>query len=160
MIRTILNNVNRFALCLSSGFIAYFAPIWINVSFVAFFIFIDTILGYRVSRLCGKKQVESRRLWSTITKATEATLLIVGAHIIDTSIITSVDLHAVEFVSGAICCTEFVSWLESLKALHPNSLVLKVIYRIFGDVIKSKSEKYLDTKIDIDELLKDNKNVT
>lgn len=160
MIRTILNNVDRFAVCLYSGFIAYFAPIWVNVSFVAFFIFVDTILGYRVSRLFGKKQIESRRLWGTIAKATEAALLIVGAHIIDTSIVTSVNLHAVEFVSGVICCTEFVSWLESLKALHPNNLIVKIVYKVFGDVIKSKSEKYLGTKIDVDELLNDNKNVT
>lgn len=159
MIRTIFNNIDRLTACLYSGFAAYFAPIWLTVSLVAVFIFVDAILGYRVSRFYGKKHIESHKLWKTLTKATEATLLILGAHIIDKSIVTSVDLHAVEFVSGTICFSEFISWLEALKTLHPNSKIIKVICRIFGDVIKSKSEKYLGTQIDVEKILKEDKDV-
>lgn len=82
-------------------------------------------------------------------------LLVIGAHIIDTTIITSINLHLVEIVSGIICGTEFISWLESLTALRPNSLLLRVIRKLFGNVIMNKSEKYLGKQMELDELIKD-----
>lgn len=82
-------------------------------------------------------------------------LLVIGAHIIDTTIITSMNLHLVEIVSGIICGAEFISWLESLTYLRPNSLILKLIRRLFGDVIMDKSEKYLGKQLELDELIKD-----
>lgn len=87
-------------------------------------------------------------------------MLIVGAYTIDTHVITSIDLHAVEFIAGLICGTEFISWLESMKELHPNCRICKVIEKVLGNVIKAKGEKYLDVSIDLSELKEEIKNDT
>ena len=59
-------------------------------------------------------------------------------------IITSIDLHAIEFIAGAIALVEFWSLLESLCELHPKWKVWSVLKK----VIKAKGEKYLDVKLD------------
>lgn len=73
---------------------------------------------------------------------TEAVMLIVGAHIVDSFVVVSLNLHAVEFMSGLICATEFWSVLESLSDLHP-----KGPWKILKKVIKAKGEKYLEVDI-------------
>lgn len=143
-----------FAGCIT-GIVAFFAPLWATMLAVLFFIGIDAFLAYRVSNKLGHIKFQSRKLWKTINKIGEAMLLIIGAHIIDTTVITSINLHLVEIVSGIICGTELISWLESLTALRPKSLILKVIRTVFGDIIMDKSEKYLGKQMELDELIKD-----
>ena len=59
------------------------------------------------------------------------------------------ELTAVRIAAGAVCGAEIISLLESLRALHPNAL----ISRLLAKIIKSKAEKYLD--IDISEEIKE-----
>jgi hypothetical protein len=59
------------------------------------------------------------------------------------------DLAAVRIAAGSICFAETLSLLESLRALHPNAWLSKILSKI----IKSKAEKYLD--INISELEQD-----
>lgn len=159
LFKSIFSSAERFTGCMLAGVAAYLAPLSVVIICVVSFIIVDAILGYRVSRKYGRKKFESNKVWKTINKMFEATLLVVGANAIDAHIVQSIDLHAVEFISGMICGTEFLSWLESLKELHPNSKICKVIDKVLGDVIKAKGEKYLGVKIDIDDLKpKDNDN--
>lgn len=150
-----LTSAEKFTAGVITGICAFFAPLQVTLLAVGFFIAVDAILAYRVARSIGQNKFQSRKLWRTINKLGEAMLLVIGAHIIDTSVITSVNFHLVEIVSGIICGTEFISWLESLTALRPDSLLLRVIRKMFGNVIMNKSEKYLGKQMELDELIKD-----
>ncbi len=156
LFKSIFSNAERFASSCLAGITSFLAPVSVVIIAAASFILIDVILGYRVSRKYGHKKIESHKLWKTINKMSEAVLLIIGAYVIDTFIVTSLDLHAVEFVSGMICGTEFISWLESMKDLHPNCKLCKVMDKILGQVIKAKGEKYLGIDIDINDLKTNN----
>lgn len=149
LFKSIFSSAGRFASSCFAGITSFLAPVQVAIIAATSFILIDVILGYKVSRKYGHKHIESYKLWKTINKVFEATLLIVGAYVIDTRIVTSLNLHAVEFVSGMICGTEFISWLESMKDLHPDCKICKVLEKVLGKVIKAKGEKYLGVDLDI-----------
>ena len=78
-------------------------------------------------------------------------MIICGALLLDKFIfMTYEELVAVRIAAGSICFAETWSLLESLRALHPNAWLSKVLSK----VIKSKAEKYLD--IELPELEKPN----
>ena len=151
LLEKMFGSVDKVTGCLLAGFTAIFAPIQVAILAVSFFIIIDAIYGYKVSRKYGFKKFESNKAWKTLNKLFEAVLLITCAHIIDTYVVVSMALHAVEFVSGSICFVEFVSLLESLSDLHP-----KGPWKILKNIIKSKGEKYLDTNIPEKDLKEEN----
>lgn len=76
-------------------------------------------------------------------------MVIACCHLIDTEIITSLDLHMVEVFSGIVCGVELWSIIENLQALDPTGP-----WKIFSKVIRSKGEKYLDITIDKEDLPK------
>lgn len=156
LFKSMCSSMTRFASSAFTGILAFLAPVSVAIIAAASFIIIDVVLGYRVSKKYGHKHIESYKLWKTINKIFEAMLLIVGAYVIDTNIVTSLNLHAVEFVSGMICGTEFISWLESMKELHPNCKMCKVMEKVLGKVIKAKGEKYLGVNLDIDDFKPNN----
>lgn len=137
-----------------SGIVTLFAPAIPIMITVFCFIIADTYYGCKVSKKCGQK-LESHKIWKTIHKLTEALSVIVLALLIDKYILmTYTDLSAVKATSGVVCLAEGLSLLESFRALHPHSLLSKILSR----VIKSKAEKYLD--VDISDIidLHDNNN--
>lgn len=142
LIKSIFVSTDRLFGCLLSGMVSLFAPVYTSILSVCFFIVMDWIYGYKVSKKYNRQKIESSKIWKTINKFTEAVMLIVGAHIIDEFVVVSFDLHAVEFMAGVICFTEFWSVLESLSDLHP-----KGPWRLFKKVIKAKGEKYLEIQI-------------
>lgn len=119
------------------------------------FILVDLYYGYKISRKCGKKEFESCKFWCTINKLFESTLLITLALLLDKYFfMTYEELVAVKVAAGTICFAETLSLLESLKALHPNALLSKILAK----VIKSKAEKYLD--VDISDIIDEQKIIT
>ena len=77
-------------------------------------------------------------------------MIICGALLLDKFIfMTYEELTAVRIAAGSICFAETLSLLESLRALHPNAWLSKILSK----VVKSKAEKYLD--INISELEQD-----
>ena len=78
-------------------------------------------------------------------------MLIMGGLLLDKYIfMTYEELAAVRIAAGSVCFAETLSLLESLRALHPNAWLSKILSK----VIKSKAEKYLD--IELPELEKPN----
>ena len=134
----------KFRSAIVGAFISFFAPLYLVLCATYFFIIFDWIYGYRVSRKYGYKKIKSSKLKDTVTKLTETTLLISSAHIFDTYIIPTVDLHAVEVVAGMVCLVEFWSILESFCDLYPKWKLWKILSR----VIQSKGEKYLEVELD------------
>lgn len=134
---------------MASSLVALFAPAIPAVLTAFTFIVMDMHYGYKVSKKYGRTHFESNKFWKTVNKFTEATMIICGALLLDKFIfMTYAELAAVRIAAGAVCCAEIISLLESLRALHPNAL----ISRILAKIIKSKAEKYLD--IDISEEIK------
>lgn len=155
LLRNMTSSVERLLTSIGTGVLAFFAPIETAVICAISFILIDAVLGYAVSRKYNHKEIESNKIWKTILKMTEATILIGGAHTIDMYVVTSINLHAVEFASGIICGTEFWSWLESMIDLNPKNRLWRLISKIISKVIKAKGEKYLNTDIDLEQLNKE-----
>ena len=134
---------------MASSLVALFAPAIPAVLTAFTFIVMDMHYGYKVSKKYGRTHFESNKFWKTVNKFTEATMIICGALLLDKFIfMTYEELAAVRIAAGAVCCAEVISLLESLRALHPDAL----ISRILAKIIKSKAEKYLD--IDISEEIK------
>lgn len=127
-----------------TGLISLYAPIYVPVIAIAVIMIIDAMYGYKVSKKYGQGKIESRKAWKTIYKIRDAIIAVTGAFTIDKFIVTSIDLHAVEFIAGAIALVEFWSLLESLAELHPKWKVWSLLKK----VIKAKGEKYLDVKLD------------
>lgn len=123
--------------------VLYLPAIPIVITTLAFIV-IDAIFGYRVSRKCGKKHIESHKIWKTVNKFFEAFSVISLGLLIDKYILMTYDnLTSVKIVAGAICLGEGISLLESFRALHPHA----ILSRILAKVIKSKAEKYLDVDL-------------
>ena len=128
----------------AASLVALFAPAIPAVLTAFTFIVMDMHYGYKVSKKFGRVQFESNKFWKTVNKFTEAAILIVGGLLLDKYIfMTYEDLAAVRIAAGAICFAETLSLLESLRALHPNALLSKILAK----VVKSKAEKYLDTDL-------------
>ena len=129
---------------MASSLVALFAPAIPAVLTAFTFIVMDMHYGYKVSKKYGKTHFESNKFWKTVNKFTEATMIICGALLLDKFIfMTYEELAAVRIAAGAVCCAEIISLLESLRALHPNALISKILAKL----IKSKAEKYLDIDI-------------
>lgn len=129
-------------------FSTFFLPIWTTIMAVCALIFIDMILGIRVSISKGMR-IESRRFWSTLKKFGWSAMAISCAHITDTYIMTSFDAHLVEAFAGMIAGVELWSIVENLQTLDPTGP-----WRICSKFVKTKGEKYLDITIDKDDLPK------
>lgn len=150
LIQRIFNHGWQSVCTLGSSLVALFAPAIPAVLTAFTFIVMDMHYGYKVSKKFGRVQFESNKFWKTVNKFTEATMIICGALLLDKFIfMTYEDLAAVRIAAGSICFAETLSLLESLRALHPNAWLSKILSKI----IKSKAEKYLD--INISELEQD-----
>lgn len=129
---------------LGASLTALFAPAIPAVLTAFTFIIMDMHYGYKVSKKFGRIQFESNKFWKSINKFTEAGLLIMSALLLDKYIfMTYENLAAVRIAAGSICFAETLSLLESLRALHPDAWLSKILSK----VIKSKAEKYLDIEL-------------
>ena len=134
-----------------ASLVALFAPAIPAILTAFTFIVMDMHYGYKVSKKFGRIQFESNKFWKTVNKFTEASMLIAGGLLLDKYIfMTHESLTAVRIAAGSICFAETISLLESLRALHPNAHLSKILSK----VIKSKAEKYLD--IDLSDIEKPN----
>ena len=150
LIQRIFNHGWQSVCTLGSSLVALFAPAIPAVLTAFTFIVMDMHYGYKVSKKFGNAHFESSKFWKTVNKFTEATLIICCALLLDKFIfMTYEELAAVRIAAGSICFAETLSLLESLRALHPNAWLSKILSKI----IKSKAEKYLD--INISELEQD-----
>ena len=142
--KNMFSSIEKFSASMLAGVVSLFTPVYIPIIALAVLMLADAYYGYKVSRKYGHKKIESHKAWKTLWKIRDAITAICGAHIIDQLIVTSIQLHAVEFVSGAIALVEFWSLLESMCELHPKW----VIFGVLKKVIKAKGEKYLDVNLD------------
>lgn len=144
LFKNMFSTAEKFSASVFAGILSFYAPVYVPIFAIAILMIVDAIYGYKVSKKYGQIKLESHKAWKTIYKIRDAVIAICGAFTIDKLIITSIDLHAIEFIAGAIALVEFWSLLESLCELHPKWKVWSVLKK----VIKAKGEKYLDVKLD------------
>ena len=152
--QNMFSSVGRFAASMAACTASLFAPVYMPIIALMSLMGLDAVYGYKVSSKYGHKKIESHKLWKTLWKMRDGIAAVCGAHVIDELIVTSIDLHAVEFTAGAIAMTEFWSLLESMCELH---LEWK-IWGILKKVLKAKGEKYFN--VDLDKEFPDDTNNT
>lgn len=116
------------------------------------FILIDLYYGYKVSKKYSKNtHFESVKFWKTVEKLGFAAIMICCFTLLDKFIFATYDdLVLAKAAAGTICFAEFISLLEALRALKPDSTIAKLLTKL----IKSKAEKYLD--LDISDVIDEN----
>lgn len=127
---------------IAAGMSSLFLPILPCVLGLFAVILLDLYYGCKVARKYNQYILSKGLRW-TAAKLRDVMLLIVCASIIDQHIITSINLHLVEFVAGAVSLNEMWSILESLMDLKPTGP-----WRLLKKIIRAKGEKYLDIHID------------
>lgn len=150
ILKNIFSNAEKLVTGAITGLIALYTPVYVPIICVGALTILDAIYGYKVSKKYKYKKIESRKAWKTLWKLRDIVVLICGAFTIDQFVVTSLDLHAIEFVAGIIALVEFWSILESLCELHPQWKIWNTLRK----VIKAKGEKYLD--VNLDDLSDDN----
>ncbi len=90
--------------------------------------------GYRRARRAGLDWTfSSRRAWDTLTKLVFVMAGIALAHLLDTVVITFVQLNLAKLFTGFVCGVEFWSYLENAADIsgHP-------LFRAIKRLLKSK----------------------
>ena len=146
--KNMFSSVEKFAAGAIGGLVSLYSPVYVPILALAAIIVIDTIYDCKANKKSKHKDdiiANSRRLFSKIFyKLRDAVVAICCAFTIEKFIVTSINLHAVEFIAGAIAIVEFFTLLENLGKLHPKWK----IWAILKKLVKKKGEQILDVKLD------------
>ena len=130
------------------GLLSLYSPVYVPILALAGIIIVDSLYECKAKKKQSKYRNvigQSRRLYSKIFyKLRDSIVAICGAFTIETFIITSVSIPAVEFVAGAIALVEFFQLLENLGKIHPNWKIWGILQKI----IEKKGEQILDVSLD------------
>ena len=148
----IFSNIQKFAASTLAGLASMYAPTYAPILALTFITIINAFYAVRVNVKNNKRKTGLNELKKMSYKIRDSIVAICGAFTIEKFIITSINLHAVEFVAGAIALIEFWTLIENLGQIHPNWKV----WGIFKKVIKKKGEEILDVKLE--EILPDDAN--
>ena len=112
--KDMFSSAEKFVASTAAGIIAMYAPVGAPILALSAIIAADQIYEFRVKHrnedkdlLTSLKDVSI----STFYKLRDSVVAICGAFTIEKFIITSINLHAVEFIAGAIALVEFWSFL-------------------------------------------------
>ncbi len=127
-----------------AGFFALFAPaqglIVCAMAFVAMDFVTGIVAGRCRSRRAGLQwRFSSRRAWDTVTKLIFVMAGIALAWMLDSMVLTFVELHLAKIFTGFVCGVEFWSYLENAADItgHPifgavKNLLKKKVGRAIG----------------------------
>lgn len=156
--KEMFSSAEKFAASTVAGIAAMFAPVGVPVLALSGIIIVDQVYEFRVKH--RSKEEDLLTSLKNISKGTfyklrDSVVAICGAFTIEKFIITSINLHAVEFIAGAIALVEFWSLLDNLSIIHPDWKIWGLLKR----KVKKESEEFLELSLD-NELPddKDNKN--
>lgn len=113
-----------------------FAPIEGLVVCAVLFVAIDFGMGVAASHHRARREglewrFSSRRAWDTVLKAVFAMAGIALAWLLDSVVLTFVDLHLANIFAGFVCGVEFWSYLENAADLsgHPVFLAIRKLLK-------------------------------
>jgi hypothetical protein len=134
------SSVEKFAAGALGGLISLYSPVYVPILALAAIIIIDTIYDCKANKKSKYKDdviANSKRLFSKIFyKLRDSVVAICCAFTIEKFIVTSINLHAVEFIAGAIAIVEFFTLLENLGKLHPKWKIWDILKKL----VKKKGE--------------------
>lgn len=140
----IFSNAYKFAVSTLAGLASMYAPVYAPIIALTAITVLNAIYAVKVNKRENKLRTGLNELKRMFYRIRDAIVAICGAFTIDKFIITSLDLHAVEFIAGAISLIEFWTLLEHLSKLHPNWKIWKLLSR----TIQKKGEQILDVKLE------------
>lgn len=146
--KNMFSSVEKVTISTIGGLLSLYSPVYVPILALSGIIIVDSMYECKASKKAKKYHnvvEQSRRLYSKIFyKLRDSIVAICGAFTIETFIITSISIPAVEFVAGAIALVEFFQLLENLGRIHPNWKIWGLLQR----VIKKKGEQFLDVSLD------------
>lgn len=146
--KNMFSSVEKVTISAIGGLLSLYSPVYVPILALSGIIIVDSMYEYKANKKAKKYHnvvEQSRRLYSKIFyKLRDSIVAICGAFTIETFIITSISIPAVEFVAGAIALVEFFQLLENLGRIHPNWKIWGLLQR----VIKKKGEQFLDVSLD------------
>lgn len=140
----IFSSIQKFAASTLAGLLSLYAPTYIPIIALTAITVVNALYKVQVNVRQNIHKTGLKELKKMFYRIRDSIVAICGAFTIDKFIITSVDLHAVEFIAGAIALIEFWSLLESLSVIHPNWKIWKLLEK----TVKKKGEQILDVKLD------------
>lgn len=144
LFQDIFSNIQKFAASCAAGILSLYAPTYVPIIALTGITVINALYAVQVNRRNNKRKTGLQELKRMFYRIRDAIVAICGAFTIDQFIITSIDLHAVEFIAGAIALIEFWTLLENLAVIHPNWKIWKVLSKL----VKNKGEEILDVKLE------------
>lgn len=146
--KNMFSSVGKVTISTIGGLLSLYSPVYVPILALSGIIIVDSIYECKANKKAKKYRnvvEQSRRLYSKIFyKLRDSIVAICGAFTIETFIITSISIPAVEFVAGAIALVEFFQLLENLGRINPNWKIWGLLQR----VIKKKGEQFLDVSLD------------
>lgn len=146
--KNMFSSVEKVTISTIGGLLSLYSPVYVPILALSGIIIVDSMYECKANKKTKKYHnvvEQSRRLHSKIFyKLRDSIVAICGAFTIETFIITSISIPAVEFVAGAIALVEFFQLLENLGRIHPNWKIWGLLQR----VIKKKGEQFLDVSLD------------
>lgn len=140
----IFSSIEKFAASTIAGLLSLYAPTYAPIIALASITVINTFYAVRVNTKNNRRKTGLKELIKMFYRIRDSIVAICGAFTIDKFIITSVDLHAVEFIAGAISLIEFWTLLENLSQMHPNWKIWTLLSRL----VRKKGEQLLDVKLE------------
>ena len=145
--KEMFSSAEKFAASTVAGIAAMFAPVGVPVLALSGIIIVDQVYEFRVKH--KSKEEDLLTSLKNISKGTfyklrDSVVAICGAFTIEKFIITSINLHAVEFIAGAIALVEFWSLLDNLSIIHPDWKIWGLLKR----KVKKESEEFLELSLD------------
>lgn len=140
----IFSSAQKFFACTAAGIISMYAPTYAPILALTGITIVNMFYAVRANKKNNKFKTGLSELKKAFYKIRDSIVAICGAFTIETFIITSVELHAVEFIAGAISLIEFWTLIENLSTIHPQWKV----WGIFKKLLKKKGEEILDVKLE------------
>lgn len=146
------SSIDKFAASALAGIASLYAPTYVPILALTGITVLNTIYAVQVNRKSKRRRTGLQELKKMFYRIRDSIVAICGAFTIDKFIITSIDLHAVEFIAGAIALIEFWTLLESLSQMHPHWKIWGLLKR----TVKKKGEQILD--VGLEDILTDDTN--
>lgn len=132
--KNMFSSVEKVTISTIGGLLSLYSPVYVPILALSGIIIVDSMYEFKANKKAKKYHnvVErSRRLCSKIFyKLRDSIVAICGAFTIETFIITSISIPAVEFVAGAIALVEFFQLLENLGKIHSNWKIWGILQKI------------------------------
>ena len=146
------SSIQKFFASTAAGILSLYAPTVVPIVALTAITVINALYAVQVNRKNKRKRTGLTELKNMFYRIRDSIVAICGAFTIDQFIITSIDLHAVEFISGAIALIEFWTLLQNLSVIHPHWKIWGLVQR----VVKKKSKEVLD--VELGDILSDDTN--